>query len=157
MTQAAFRPGTLQLLVAWIYADVHRAGFVGLFKGRYLKPLTVGTSLMLFQQITGQPSVLYYAADIFNKAGIDAGKDATGVSVILGVFKLVMTGLPAADAGQHAIMEYTSQREVLKQGMWRFPGLTGMPSLHREAQPAPRRPQQSSNLERHANLQEWRC
>ncbi|CAL5219592.1 g1455 [Coccomyxa viridis] len=68
-------------------------GFVGLFKGRYLRPLTVGTSLMLFQQITGQPSVLYYAADIFNKAGIGAGKDATGVSVILGVFKLVMTGV----------------------------------------------------------------
>jgi len=72
------------------------AGFLGLFKGRYLKPLTVGTSLMLFQQITGQPSVLYYAADIFNKAGIGAGKDATGVSVILGLFKLVMTGVPTA-------------------------------------------------------------
>ena len=81
---------------------IRHAGFVGLFKGRYLRPLTVGTSLMLFQQITGQPSVLYYAADIFNKAGIDAGKDATGVSVILGVFKLVMTGVPAADAAQHA-------------------------------------------------------
>ena len=61
-----------------------------------MKPLTVGTSLMLFQQITGQPSVLYYAADIFNKAGIGAGKDATGVSVILGLFKLVMTGVPTA-------------------------------------------------------------
>lgn len=69
---------------------------MGLFRGRYLKPLTVGTSLMLFQQITGQPSVLYYAADIFSKAGIGAGKDATGVSVILGSFKLIMTGKPAA-------------------------------------------------------------
>ena len=47
---------------------------------------------MLFQQITGQPSVLYYAADIFSKAGFSAGKDSTGVSVILGFFKLVMTG-----------------------------------------------------------------
>lgn len=79
-------------------ARVLAAGFVGLFKGRYLKPLTVGTSLMLFQQITGQPSVLYYAANIFNKAGFSAGKDATGVSVILGLFKLVMTGAPAARA-----------------------------------------------------------
>ena len=69
---------------------------MGLFRGRYLKPLTVGTSLMLFQQITGQPSVLYYAADIFSKAGISTGKDATGVSVILGFFKLIMTGKPAA-------------------------------------------------------------
>lgn len=39
-----------------------RAGFVGLFRGRFLKPLLIGSSLMLFQQITGQPSVLYYAA-----------------------------------------------------------------------------------------------
>ena len=84
---------------------------MGLFKGRYLKPLTVGISLMLFQQITGQPSVLYYAADIFNKAGIDAGKDATGVSVILGVFKLVMTGLPASAPGQHAITVWKEQVE----------------------------------------------
>ena len=81
-----------------VYTTVFHAGFVGLFRGRYLRPLTVGTSLMLFQQITGQPSVLYYAADIFSKAGIGAGKDATGVSVILGVFKLVMTGVPQ----QHA-------------------------------------------------------
>lgn len=49
---------------------------------------------MLFQQITGQPSVLYYAADIFGKAGFGTGKDATGVSVLLGIFKLVMTGNP---------------------------------------------------------------
>ena len=77
------------------------AGFVGLFKGRYLKPLTVGTSLMLFQQITGQPSVLYYAADIFSKAGFSAGKDSTGVSVILGFFKLVMTGEQGYTAHSH--------------------------------------------------------
>ncbi|CAL8468142.1 g7681 [Coccomyxa elongata] len=68
-------------------------GFVGLFRGRFLKPLLIGSSLMLFQQITGQPSVLYYAADIFEKAGFGAGKDATGVSVLLGFFKLVMTGV----------------------------------------------------------------
>lgn len=34
-------------------------------KSSYRQPLLVGTSLMLFQQITGQPSVLYYAAQIF--------------------------------------------------------------------------------------------
>jgi hypothetical protein len=71
---------------------LHRAGFFGLFRGRYLQPLTIGLSLMLFQQITGQPSVLYYAADIFSKAGFGSSKDATGVSVLLGFFKLVMTG-----------------------------------------------------------------
>ena len=35
------------------------------------------------------------AADIFEKAGFGAGKDATGVSVLLGFFKLVMTGGPS--------------------------------------------------------------
>ena len=60
------------------------AGFSALFKGRNLRPLTIGMSLMLFQQITGQPSVLYYAAQIFENAGLGSARDATGVSVGLG-------------------------------------------------------------------------
>lgn len=47
---------------------------------------------MLFQQITGQPSVLYYAAKIFKDAGFASDADATKVSVVLGFFKLLMTG-----------------------------------------------------------------
>ena len=47
---------------------------------------------MLFQQITGQPSVLYYAAKIFKDAGFASDADATRVSVVLGFFKLIMTG-----------------------------------------------------------------
>jgi hypothetical protein len=47
---------------------------------------------MLFQQITGQPSVLYYAASIFQQAGFAGAEEATRVSLILGFFKLVMTG-----------------------------------------------------------------
>lgn len=46
-------------------------------------------------QVTGQPSVLYYAADIFAKAGFSAGKDATGVSALLGLWKLLLTGAHA--------------------------------------------------------------
>jgi hypothetical protein len=98
------------------------AGLKALFGGRNLRPLLIGSSLMLFQQITGghgstavaavacsrvedapcadqhcggaagQPSVLYYASNILQDAGFAAGKDAEGVSVILGTFKLVMTG-----------------------------------------------------------------
>lgn len=60
---------------------------------KYRKPLTVGLSLMLFQQITGQPSVLYYAGKIFQDAGFESAGAATSVSVILGVCKLVMTGV----------------------------------------------------------------
>ena len=47
---------------------------------------------MLFQQITGQPSVLYYAAKIFKDAGFANDADATKVSAVLGLFKLVATG-----------------------------------------------------------------
>ncbi|KAF6252911.1 general substrate transporter [Scenedesmus sp. NREL 46B-D3] len=58
---------------------------------RYYRPLLVGMSLMLFQQITGQPSVLYYASQIFERAGFAGGKDAAGIAVLLGGFKLLMT------------------------------------------------------------------
>jgi hypothetical protein len=63
---------------------------------RYRRPLTVGVSLMLFQQITGQPSVLYYAASIFKQAGFDSANAATAISVVLGFFKLIMTGVAVA-------------------------------------------------------------
>lgn len=36
-----------------------------LFRGKCRKALVIGGGLVLFQQITGQPSVLYYAASIF--------------------------------------------------------------------------------------------
>ncbi|KAJ0555869.1 putative major facilitator, sugar transporter, major facilitator superfamily [Helianthus annuus] len=49
--------------------------------------------LVLFQQITGQPSVLYYAASIFQTAGFSAASDATRASIFLGLLKLVMTGV----------------------------------------------------------------
>eukprot|EP00890_Picochlorum_soloecismus_P002939 jgi/Picsp_1/3646/NSC_06483-R1_d-xylose-proton symporter-like 2 len=60
---------------------------------KYRKPLTVGVSLMLFQQITGQPSVLYYAGKIFQDAGFTSADSATGISIVLGMFKLLSTGL----------------------------------------------------------------
>jgi sugar porter (SP) family MFS transporter len=63
---------------------------------QYRRPLTVGVSLMLFQQITGQPSVLYYAAKIFQDAGFATAGEATGISVVLGFFKLLMTGIAVA-------------------------------------------------------------
>lgn len=40
-------------------------------------------SLMLFQQITGQPSVLYYATDIFQRAGFSSAAEATQADIIL--------------------------------------------------------------------------
>jgi len=68
------------------------SGIVALFTDRrYRRPLWVGLSLMLFQQITGQPSVLYYSTQIFRNAGFAAGKEAAGVSLLLGFFKLGAT------------------------------------------------------------------
>lgn len=53
-------------------------------------------SLYLSTQITGQPSVLYYASQIFERAGFASGQEAAGVSVLLGAFKLVMTLIAVA-------------------------------------------------------------
>ncbi|KAF3432668.1 hypothetical protein FNV43_RR23770 [Rhamnella rubrinervis] len=63
-----------------------------MFRGKCLKALVIGAGLVLFQQITGQPSVLYYAASIFQSAGFSAASDATRVSILLGLLKLIMTG-----------------------------------------------------------------
>jgi len=75
-------------------ASAGQAGGLGvLFAPRNVRALYVGVSLMLFQQITGQPSVLYYAVDIFRAAGFQSAQAATQVSVLLGSFKLLMTGV----------------------------------------------------------------
>ncbi|VVB14867.1 unnamed protein product [Arabis nemorensis] len=68
------------------------AKFGELFQGKCLKALIIGGGLVLFQQITGQPSVLYYAPSILQTAGFSAAGDATRVSILLGVLKLIMTG-----------------------------------------------------------------
>ncbi|KAG7609475.1 Major facilitator superfamily domain [Arabidopsis suecica] len=67
--------------------------FGELFQGKCLKALTIGGGLVLFQQITGQPSVLYYAPSILQTAGFSAAGDATRVSILLGLLKLIMTGV----------------------------------------------------------------
>lgn len=61
-----------------------------LFSHEFRRPLLIGSSLMLFQQITGQPSVLYYANKLFIDAGLpldQAGRLSLGV----GIFKFLAT------------------------------------------------------------------
>lgn len=65
--------------------------FSELFRGTSLKALIIGVGLLVFQQFTGQPSILYYAAIIFQSAGFVTTTGATGISVILGLFKVMMT------------------------------------------------------------------
>jgi MFS family permease len=48
--------------------------------------LIAGIGLVFLQQITGQPSVLYYAAGIFDEAGL-----AAVATVGVAAFKLIMT------------------------------------------------------------------
>lgn len=64
-----------------------------LFQGSSLKALIIGAGLVFFQQVTGQPSVLYYAATILETAGFSAASDATRVSILIALFKLLMTGI----------------------------------------------------------------
>ncbi|XP_035546255.1 D-xylose-proton symporter-like 3, chloroplastic isoform X2 [Juglans regia] len=74
------------------YADQESEGsFLEVFQGSSLKAFLIGGGLVLFQQITGQPSVLYYAGPILQTAGFSAASDATRVSVVIGVFKFLMT------------------------------------------------------------------
>lgn len=77
------------------------------FEGASLKAFIIGGGLVLFQQITGQPSVLYYAASILQSAGFSAAADAAKVSVLIGSFKLLMTGvavLKVDDLGRRPLL-----------------------------------------------------
>ncbi|XP_047975535.1 D-xylose-proton symporter-like 3, chloroplastic [Salvia hispanica] len=81
--------------------------FLEVFQGPSLKAFIIGGGLVLFQQITGQPSVLYYAGPILQTAGFAAAADATKLSVVVGVFKLLMTGvavLKVDDLGRRPLL-----------------------------------------------------
>ncbi|CAA0838497.1 D-xylose-proton symporter-like 2 [Striga hermonthica] len=83
-----------EILVELSHVREEQEATIGeMFQGKCLKALTIGGGLVLFQQITGQPSVLYYAATILQSAGFSAAADATKVSILLGLLKLVMTGV----------------------------------------------------------------
>ncbi|EYU45952.1 hypothetical protein ABFS82_04G087100 [Erythranthe guttata] len=90
------------------YADQDSEGnFLEVFQGPSLKAFIIGGGLVLFQQITGQPSVLYYAGPILQSAGFAAAADATKLSVVIGVFKLLMTGvavLKVDDLGRRPLL-----------------------------------------------------
>lgn len=86
---------SLLLLVNWIISlasELDNTPTAEMFKGKYLKALIIGCGLVLFHQITGQPSVLCYTASVLQNAGFSTASDAMRVSVLLGLFKLVITG-----------------------------------------------------------------
>ncbi|XP_055964425.1 solute carrier family 2, facilitated glucose transporter member 10 isoform X2 [Sorex fumeus] len=67
--------------------------FLDLFRARenMRGRTTVGLGLVLFQQLTGQPNVLYYASTIFHAVGFHGGSSAVLASVGLGAVKVVAT------------------------------------------------------------------
>jgi MFS family permease len=56
---------------------------------KYPQPLIIGCGLVFLQQVTGQPSVLYFATNIFKSAGF--GSSAALSSVGVGLVKLLAT------------------------------------------------------------------
>ncbi|RAL42037.1 hypothetical protein DM860_017763 [Cuscuta australis] len=74
-------------------SEEREATFGEIFQGKCLKALIIGAGLILFQQIAGQPTILYYAAKIFQDVGFAAAADATRASISLGLLKLIMTGV----------------------------------------------------------------
>jgi len=76
-----------------------------LWEPRYRRALVAGLGVVLLQQFTGQPSVLYYASSIFEEAGIGAI-----ASVFVGLFKLVAT------LGAVATVDKRGRRRLLFEG-----------------------------------------
>lgn len=60
------------------------------------RALVIGIGLTLCQQLTGQPTLMYYAHGIFAQAGIASDKGAAMATVGLGVGKLAGTALTIA-------------------------------------------------------------
>lgn len=57
------------------------------------KCMVVGCGLVLLQQFTGQPNVLYYGSTVFKAAGFQTDKQATLANLIIGAVKVVATAI----------------------------------------------------------------
>mmetsp|Transcript_40795 Transcript_40795/g.93914 ORF Transcript_40795/g.93914 Transcript_40795/m.93914 type:complete len:523 (+) Transcript_40795:103-1671(+) len=78
-------------IIEQIEAEKTRVATLGgqaasLFDARYRKCLVAGVGVVFLQQVTGQPSILYYANTIFKEAGM-----SSYAAVLTGVFKLFAT------------------------------------------------------------------
>ncbi|KAM4623152.1 solute carrier family 2, facilitated glucose transporter member 10 [Discoglossus pictus] len=83
--------------------------FLDLFSSKdNMKTRTVvGLGLVLFQQLTGQPNVLYYASTVFRSAGFKSNSSAVLASIGLGVVKVISTlvAMSCADkAGRRVLL-----------------------------------------------------
>ena len=53
--------------------------------------MVIGCGLVLFQQLSGQPNIIYYAADVFRQVGFCSEWSSTLASVGLGFMKVAST------------------------------------------------------------------
>jgi len=74
------------------------------------KPLQVGVGMVVLQQITGQPTVLYYAQSIFTSAGFSASA-AKNSDLIVSVAKLIATVISVF------LVDKTGRRPLLLVGI----------------------------------------
>ncbi|KAJ0021734.1 hypothetical protein Pint_32748 [Pistacia integerrima] len=115
------------LSVKSAYSDESEGSLLEVFQGPALKAFIIGGGLVLFQQITGQPSVLYYAGPILQSAGFSAAADATRVSVVIGLFKLLMTSVAVFkvdDLGRRPLLiggAFLGSAFCILQSTWRSP------------------------------------
>jgi sugar porter (SP) family MFS transporter len=63
---------------------------VFLFRPPYLKLVLIGFAVGMFNQFTGINVIMYYATDIFHKAGLSVGS-SIGQTVIIGLTNLIFT------------------------------------------------------------------
>eukprot|EP01095_Lingulamoeba_sp_RSL-Kostka_P012870 TRINITY_DN5196_c0_g1_i1.p1 TRINITY_DN5196_c0_g1~~TRINITY_DN5196_c0_g1_i1.p1 ORF type:complete len:518 (-),score=164.85 TRINITY_DN5196_c0_g1_i1:25-1578(-) len=75
---------TEQLQETFEYKDFFKQSWL-------LRGLFIGCGLVTLQQISGQPSVLYYASTVFGNAGFSSGAAAALATIGVGVVKLIMT------------------------------------------------------------------
>merc|ERR1711988_366187 len=80
--------------------------FKELMSSRVWPATMASIGVVILQQITGQPSVLYYAATIFEKAGV-----ASSATIAVGWFKVACTSLSAR------VIDSYGRRKLLKAGI----------------------------------------
>ncbi|KAI3954615.1 hypothetical protein MKW98_019746 [Papaver atlanticum] len=76
------------------YANQESEGsFWEVVQGLSLKALTICGGVVLFLQVTEHPGVLHYAGSILKTSGFAAISVAAGVLAVIGLFKVIMTGV----------------------------------------------------------------
>jgi MFS transporter, SP family, galactose:H+ symporter len=72
-------------------AHIRPAAWSELFTAGLRPALIVGVGLAVFQQVTGINTIIYYAPEIFQKAGLDSATTALAATIGIGVINVLST------------------------------------------------------------------